>query len=280
MPYLRPRHLDDALAVLEQDGWRIAAGCTDVLPATAAKTLPGPTLDITGIEGLRGIGRGDDGWIIGATTTWTDVVRADLPPAFRGLQLAARAVGAMQIQNCGTVGGNLCNASPAADGVPPLLTLGAEVELRSTGGARRLALSEFITGPRRTGRHPTELMTAIHVPEHAAAGEGHFLKLGARDYLVISIAMCAVRLVVREGTVIEAALSVGACGPVATRLPKVEAALIGHAPDPANIADAEVFSALSPVSDIRADAAYRAAVAAEMLRRAVLAVPTAEVCAA
>lgn len=268
MQYLRPKHLDDALAALAGGAFRVAAGCTDLYPATEAKILPGPILDITGIEGLRGVRRTGAGWTIGATTTWSDIVRADLPPAFRGLQLAAREVGARQIQNRGTVAGNLCNASPAADGVPPLLTLEAEVELQSETGARRLPLAEFLTGPRRTARRADELLTAIHIPREAAGGQGYFLKLGARAYLVISIAMCAVRLVIRDGIVAEAALSVGSCGPVATRLPAVEAALVGYSPDPARIADADVAAALSPISDIRADARFRSEAAAEILRRA------------
>ncbi len=270
--YLRPGGVDAALSALSEGAVVVAAGCIDLLAATERKILPGAVLDISAIPELRGITRDADGLWIGATTTWTDLIRADLPPGCHGLQLAAREVGGVQIQNRGTVAGNLCNASHAADGVPPLLTLDAQVELASQHGTRRMPLAEFITGPRRTERAADELVTGLRIPAAALEGQGHFLKLGARHYLVISIAMVAVRVVVAEGTVRDAALAVGACGPVATRLPQVEAALIGRPPDPARITDAMVAAALSPIDDVRADAGYRGAAAAELLRRALGAV--------
>lgn len=249
----------------------VAAGCTDLFAATERKVLPRPVLDISRLEALRGITRDDEGLRIGATTTWAQIRDADLPPAFDGLRLAAREVGARQIQSRGTLGGNLCNASPAADGVPPLLTLDAEVELASLRGTRRLPLADFLTGPRRTARASDELLTAIHIPSAATEGRSHFLKLGARAYLVISIAMCAARLVVRDGMVTHAALAVGACSPVATRLPEAEAALTGHPLDPSRITDALIAPRLSPIADARADAAYRTRAAADLMRRTVAA---------
>ncbi|MEO1688151.1 MAG: FAD binding domain-containing protein [Pseudomonadota bacterium] len=272
--YLRPATLPEALNALASAERRVAAGCTDLLAATAAKTLPGPALDITAIPELRAIERSEEGLRLGAAVTWTQVARANLPPALRGLQQAARQVGALQVQNRGTLGGNLCNASPAADGVPPLLTLDAQVELRCAAGLRRLPLPAFLTGPRRTACRADELLTAILIPAAALGGEGAFLKLGARAHLVISIAMTAARLRLKDGVVAEAALAVGACGPVAVRLPQVEAALIGRAPDPARIDDASVAAALSPIDDLRADAAFRARGAAELLRRTLAALTT------
>ena len=216
---------------------------------------------------MRGIRRDAAGLTIGAATTWRDIVRADLPPAMQSLQLAGREIGAQQIQNRGTLGGNLCNASPAADGVPPLLTLDAEVELASIRGRRRMPLADFITGPRQITRAPDELLTAIHVPDAALSGQGAFRKLGARSYLVISIAMVAARITVADGRVTQAAIAVGACGPVATRLAAVEAALIGAAPDPARITAADIDPALSPIDDVRADRAYRREAALTLVRR-------------
>ncbi len=272
MSYLRPKDLTTALEALAESPWRIAAGCTDLFPATEAKTLPGPILDITAIDALRGITRTAEGWRLGATTTWTDVLHANLPPAFAALQAAAREVGALQVQNRGTLAGNLCNASPAADGVPPLLALDAEVELASAKGHRRMALCDFLTGVRQTQKRPDEMMVALHVPAKAALGDSAFLKLGARSYLVISIAMCAVRCHTTENRITDIALAVGACSPVATRLTAIETELTGnplndHDIDTA-ITDAAVAEALSPIADVRADAAYRATAAAELLRRA------------
>lgn len=269
--YLRPSELQEALAALAVAPVRVAAGCTDLFPATERAALPGPVLDITGIAALGGISETAEGWRIGATTTWAEIAQADLPGGFDMLRQAAREVGAWQIQNAGTIGGNLCNASPAADGVPPLLALGAEVELASARGGRRLVLAEFLQGPRRTALGPGELLLAVHVPKAAGAGASRFLKLGARKSLVISIVMVAARLVARDGRVAEVALSIGACGPVASRLPAVEAGLTGLplADLAGAIRAAEVADALSPIDDIRADAGYRLEAAVELLRRAV-----------
>lgn len=277
--YHRPTSLAEALDILASGTPRVAAGCTDLFPATERKTLPGPVLDITGIAGLRGIAQLQDGLLIGATTTWSDIIKAPLPPACDGLKLAAREVGATQIQNRGTIAGNLCNASPAADGVPPLLTLDAEVRLQSQTGERQIPLAEFITGPRQTALETGELVTGVFLPSTALPGQGHFLKLGARRYLIISIAMTAARIEVTDGIVTSAALAIGSCGPVATRLPATERALIGAPLDPNRITDALVAEAISPIDDVRADAAYRAHAAAELLRRTLAALPATQAAA-
>lgn len=267
--YFRPTSLDDALGILAQTPATIAAGCTDLFPATQRPTLAGPVLDITAIAALRGVQKTPQGWRIGATTTWTDVIRADLPTAFDMLKQAAHEVGSVQIQNVGTVAGNLCNASPAADGVPPLLALDARAELSSKAGIRQMPLAQFLTDVRRTVLQPGEILTALHIPEHAGRGHSRFLKLGARRYLVISISMVAARLVVTEGHVRDAALSVGACSAVATRLDALEQALVGLPLD--RVAEAVrpdmVQPALHPISDIRADAGYRANAAVVLLGR-------------
>ncbi|MBW4707518.1 FAD binding domain-containing protein [Roseobacter sp. YSTF-M11] len=265
--YLRPSDVQHALQALKQNDLTIAAGCTDLFPATERKILPGDILDVTGVSELRGIRMSDAGLWIGATTTWRDIVEADLPAALAGLQLAAREVGALQIQNRGTIAGNLCNASPAADGVPPLLTLDAEVVLSSLRGTRQVPLRDFIVGPRRVMRDADELLTHVFIPRAALSGRGAFLKLGARKYLVISIVMVAARVEVVEGAVTAAALSVGACGPVATRLPDLEGELIGHPPSGHVVTQEKVAAVLAPTSDIRADVAYRIHSATELLRR-------------
>lgn len=268
MGFHRPATLTEALA-LAGAGARVLAGGTDLYPGAGA-ALAGAVVDITALPGLRGIAATAGGLRIGACTTWSEIAEAALPPACAGLQEAALQVGGRQIQNAGTVGGNLCNASPAADGVPPLLALGAEVEVVGTDGPRRVALADFILGPRRVALRPGEILAAVHLPAAGLAGRSVFEKLGARAYLVISIAMAAVRLDVRDGRISGAAVAVGACGPVAVRLPAVEAALAGPvAGAAARVADADVAAALSPIADVRATADYRARAAAELVRRAV-----------
>lgn len=267
--YVRPETLDEALGLLAGGGYRVLAGGTDLYPA-AGRELAGPALDVTGVAGLEGITLGDR-LRIGAATPWAAIAGAALPPALKALQDAALQVGGRQIQNAGTIGGNLCNASPAADGVPPLLVLGAEVELASASGVRRLALGEFLQGPRNTALVQGEILTAVVIPAAAQAGRSSFVKLGARRHLVISIAMAAARIVVEGGRVAEAAVAVGSCSPVAVRLPEVEAALIGApaAEAVACIQAEDVLASISPIDDIRATAAYRREAAVELARRAV-----------
>lgn len=254
MTYHRPTDLSDALACLGP-GMIVAAGCTDLFPATEAPELRGDILDITAIDALRGIVRTERGFRIGAATRWSEVIAADLPPACNGLKAAAREVGSVQIQNAATVAGNLCNASPAADGVPPLLTLGAEVEIRRAGETRVLPLEDFLLGPRRTALEPGELVTAIELT--TCAGGSGFHKLGARRYLVISIVMSAARVVVDGGRIVDVALAVGAASPVARRLRELERQITGRALGEAADIIAAADLPLAPIDDVRADAAYR-----------------------
>ncbi|UUX49306.1 FAD binding domain-containing protein [Nisaea acidiphila] len=270
--YLRPDMLAAALDALASKPLTVAAGCTDLFPSTESKALPYDVLDITGIEGLSGIRLDENGLTIGGTTTWSEIAEADLPPALHALQLAAREVGSRQIQNRGTLAGNICNASPAADGIPPLLVLNAQVELSAASGVRHLPLTEYLLGPRKTQRRADEILTSVRIPSPALAGQSHFLKLGARTYLVISIAMTAARVVIEDGVVTEAALAVGACGPVARRIDAAEQALIGQPLNPDAITDQLVAGALSPIDDIRADAGFRITSAAELLRRTLRAI--------
>jgi len=272
--YARPSALQEALHLITGGGHRLLAGGTDIYPG-AGSQLTGDMLDLTGVAALRGISWGQ-GLRIGGCTTWTDIAEAALPDGVAALQLAARAVGGRQIQNVGTIAGNLCNASPAADGVPPLLVCGAVVELASVRGVRHVALADFITGPRKTVRAADEVLVAVRIPQAGLLGRSVFLKLGARAYLVISIAMVAVRLVRDGERVGDIAVAVGACSGVAQRLPRVERALIG-----ADLRDAaglvrgsDVMASLHPIGDIRASADYRAEAATELVARAVAQVAT------
>lgn len=269
--YAQPTSLAEAVTLLGDGGWTVLAGGTDVYPALGENPLTSPVMDISRLGDLRGIAPAPDGGIrIGALTTWTDIVRASLPPAFRALQQAAREVGSVQIQNRATIAGNLCNASPAADGVPPLLALDACVELASRSGNRTLPLSDFIQGNRKTARDSGELLTFIHVPAAGLQGNSAFFKLGSRRYLVISIAMIAARLAADgNGIITGAAVAVGACSAVAQRLPALESALIGqNLQAAAGIAAPQHLAALSPIDDVRAPAGYRMDAALEGVRRA------------
>lgn len=274
MAYLSPSTLHDALGALAERDTTVVAGGTDFFPMLGEKPAPERILDITRVDGLRGISRSAEGWRIGATTRWRDVVDADLPPCFDGLKAAAAEVGSHQIQNVATVGGNLCNASPAADGVPPLLALDATVELTGPGGARQVPLAEFITGARRTALREGELLTALHVPAQPDRATSSFLKLGSRRYLVISIAMvCVVVWPDSEGRIEGARVAVGSCSAVAQSLPMLEATLIGAAADDLRrlAVDPAHLAPLSPITDARGTADYRMTAVAELCRRAIIA---------
>lgn len=269
--YARPGSLDEALGLLAERPCVVVAGGTDHYPVRVGREPDEDVLDITAIPALRGIARDGDAWRIGATTTWTDVIEADLPPLFDGLRLAAREVGGVQIQNRGTIGGNLCNASPAADGIPPLMALGAEVELADARGTTRLPLDRFVLGNRRTARRSDQLVVAVHVPGHGDGARSTFVKLGARRYLVISIVMVAAMIEPRpDGRVGRARVAVGACSAAAQRLEALEAALAGR---PAGLGLADAVSpahlaALTPIDDVRGSAGYRRHAASRLVRQA------------
>jgi CO/xanthine dehydrogenase FAD-binding subunit len=268
--YQRPIDLDQGLQALAAGTLTILAGGTDYYPARVERPLAEDVLDITGLTALHGIEEAGDELRIGAGVTWSELIATRLPRCFDGLKQAAREVGGRQIQNAGTLAGNICNASPAADGIPPLLTLDARVELQSLAGTRALPLAQFVTGNRRTRRRPDELVTAILVRPPAGPARSRFLKLGARKYLVISIVMVAALIEEAEnGTVAAARIAVGACSAVAQRLPELEAALVGRRLEPrlGSAVEPHHVAALTPIDDIRGPAAYRRDAALILTRR-------------
>jgi CO/xanthine dehydrogenase FAD-binding subunit len=269
--YLRPTTIDEAIGALARQGGRILAGGTDFFPTQGERPVTGAVLDISAIEALRGIRIEADHIRIGARTTWSEIIAADLSPMFDGLKAAAREVGGWQIQNLGTVAGNLCNASPAADGVPPLLALDASVELAGPAGTRILPLDQFILGPRRTALAPDEMMVAILVPRRFEDARTRFVKLGGRRYLVISIVMVAAHVALdRQGRVADARVAVGSCSAVACRLPGLEQALLGADAGAglAGLVGPEHLSPLRPIDDVRATATYRLDAALTLIGRA------------
>lgn len=271
--YFRPQSLAEALAIRAQRPVTVLAGGTDVYPARANRVGWGDMrrddiLDIAAIAELKGIVEEPGRFRFGALTTWTEMRRAALPPTFAGCRKAARDIGGAQVQNRGTLVGNICTASPAGDGIPCLLSLDAEVELASERGRRVVPIRKFIDGYRHTVCGPDELVTAILVPRPPAGARGDFVKLGARRYLVISIVMAAAVLAANEaGAIVHARVAVGACSSVAQRLPQLEQALIGRpavvAPD---LVEAGHFAPLSPIDDVRGSGAFRAAAAIDMVR--------------
>jgi len=267
--YLRPSTLTEALAALAAGPRIVLAGGTDYYPSRVGRPPEDELLDITAIAAIGGIEERPEGWRIGATATWSAIIAAGLPPLFDGLKAAAREVGGVQIQNTGTLAGNLCNASPAADGVPNLLALDASVQLASAAGERILPVAAFVLGNRRTARRADEIVTAIVVPRPRRPARSVFLKLGARRYLVIGIVMVgAVASYAEDGTIAEARIAVGACSAAAVRLSALERALVGRRPDPTLVEEAHL-APLTPIDDVRGTAHYRRDAALTLVRRAV-----------
>ena len=265
--YLRPETLPEALDLLNARGLTIIAGGTDHYPARVGAPLDEDLLDVTAIAGLRGVeDRGDD-LRIGALTTWTDIINADLPPGFDGLKAAGRTIGGIQIQNTATLVGNICNASPAADSAPNLLALDAGVALASARGERVSLLADFITGNRETTREPDEMVVALIVPKPAPGAESLFLKLGARSYMVISIVMVALVIEPDGDRVARARIAVGSCAPVSRRLAALEESLVGAKLDGRLGDQLQDVKALDPIDDIRGSAAYRQDAALTLVRR-------------
>ena len=269
--YFRPGTLDEAVHVLAVHGGQILSGGTDFFPALGDRPVPDSVVDVSAISEIKGITVESNQIRIGGLTTWSQVIAAPLPRCFEALKSAAREIGSVQIQNRATVAGNLCNASPAADSVPPLLTLDAEIELVSAAESRRVPLSDFIVGNRKTLRRPDEILSNVIVPRGLEDAASVFLKLGARRYLVISIAMVAAILKTdAAGSVAEARLAVGSCSATAQRLTALEAALVGA---PARnglgaLVSREHLTPLSPIDDVRATANYRGDAALTLIRRA------------
>lgn len=255
---LEPRSLTDALKMLSSEGPLVPlAGCTDLYVALNFGTLrPMRFLNLWRLDALRGIETAGTTLRIGALTTYTEIiksgaVRRRLPM----LAAAAREVGGVQIQNRGTIGGNVANASPAGDTLPVLLAVDAVVVLRSASGTRRVPMPSFFTGYRQTAARPDELIVAFEIP--AVRGRQWFRKVGTRAAQAIA------KIVVAGVTGARPRLAMGSVAPTALRLTRTEEALGGGA----SLADAQAMlqSEIAPIDDVRSTADYRRQVAANLL---------------
>lgn len=277
MKYLTARDLNDATRLREQTGYPALAGGTDLYPAIENGVAVAGVIDLSQVMALRApISHDTQGWTIPALTTWTAILESDLPSQFDALKQAAVEVGGRQIQNAGTVGGNLCNASPAADGVTALLALDAEVMLQGRTGARVVPLADFILGNRRTVLGRDEILTAVRVRELPGPSASIFRKLGARRYLVISIVMAAVQIELdAHNRVRTARVAIGACSDRSLRIDAVESALRGlTAPALSTFAISDnAMALLKPIDDVRSSAQFRRHAAKAVLEETIRDIP-------
>ncbi len=268
MSYLCPSSLDEALSILGRGSWRVVCGATDCY--APADTVPGrfDWLDISRIASLSGIRVDGGDLVIGAATTWKEIARChELPGMLRD---AARQVGSTQIQQVATVGGNLCNAAPAADGVPPLMALDAVVELSSQAGTRSVPVPEFIVGRRLTTLRHDELLTSIRFRRATHFETTAFHKFGNRQGMTIAVVSLAMRLTwTPDATVRAARVVVGSASEVPVRARMLEDALTGrHASELEAACSQGMIAEIQPISDLRASAEFRAHLARIVAQRA------------
>lgn len=258
MDLLEPRSLDDALGMLRQHGPLMPlAGCTDVFVQLQFGTQPARRfLNIWGLDELRGIEMRDGVLRLGALATYTELGRSPLVwEHLPMLVTASREVGGVQIQNRGTLGGNIANGSPAGDSLPVLAAADAVIVLRSVQGERRVPFGEIYTGYRATVIRPDELIVAVEVPP--VEGAQWFRKVGTRAAQAISkVVMAAVRAP-------RPRISLGSVAATVVRLPRTEEALAAGA----SIQEAQrvLMEEIHPIDDVRSTAAYRLRVAANLL---------------
>ncbi len=223
-------------------------------------------INIWGIEELREIREDDDTVKIGALATYTDLLKSPLIGQFApSLREAARSVGALQIQNRGTIGGNIGNASPAGDTLPVLLSLDARVVVASeSGGERTIDFSELFVGYRKLALRDDEMILWVEIPKFSGENVYYFRKVGTRQAQSISKVSFAGRLQLGESGVVEARLAFGAVAPIPIRCRRTEELLVerGVEPEAASVVAEEI----SPIDDIRSSAEYRKLVAVRILR--------------
>jgi carbon-monoxide dehydrogenase medium subunit len=265
--------LDDALGVLSRygDGCQVLAGGTDVMIQLArGEIAPAVLLHVEKLAELRTVDA-NGATRIGALATHRDLARGRLGDGFRAVAEAAATVGGLQTQMVGTIGGNVCNASPAADTLPALLVHDAQLTLRSSATSRTVPLDEFILGRRSTSRGPDELLTAITLATPGERTGDVYLKVGRRSAMEVAIVGLAMRLSFDpDGTVNDARIALASVGPRALRSDGAETALLGGRLEPESIeaaADA-VLGEVNPVDDLRGSADYRRRVIPGLLRRA------------
>jgi xanthine dehydrogenase small subunit len=255
----RPKSVNDALQLLRDEPDLIPlAGCTDLYVAVNFGTLPRSRfLDLWPLDPLRKITLSGDTLIIGALASYTEIIRSrHVRKLLPMLVESARQIGGPQIQNRGTIGGNIANASPAGDSLPILAAADATVVLKSADGERRVAFTQFYTGYRKSVRKPDELIVAIEIPKQR--GTQWFRKVGTRAAQAISkIVMAAVR---DE----QPRIALGSVAPTVIRLPKTEAALASGDIDRAL---AVLADEIAPIDDVRSTADYRRTVSMNLMRK-------------
>ncbi|MCP5029498.1 MAG: xanthine dehydrogenase family protein subunit M [Actinomycetia bacterium] len=275
MKYLAPSTVEEAAGLLAADpGSQVFAGATDLVPQMRAGRLaPSALIDLKKVDRLVGVSSSDSGWVIGAATptvriTENEALLAEMP----GLVEAAGLIGSDQVQSRSSLGGNLCNASPAADSVPAMVVNGARAVIASGSGTRTIPVEEVTTGPGQTSLTPGEFIVEFEI-DHPPANTGDaYLRLIPRTEMDIAVVGVGARITVDDsGLCTAATIALGAVAPTVVRVPDAEAALVGSNLDDAALAAAAdaAQAACNPIDDKRGTIAYRRHVAGVLTRRTV-----------
>ncbi|WP_419943809.1 FAD binding domain-containing protein [Candidatus Poriferisodalis sp.] len=274
MRYAAPTTIDEARVLLAADGDAVVfAGATDVVPQMrGGRPEPSMVIDLKKIDRLMSVSLEGDTWHVGAAVptsvlTGDDAFTADFP----GLSEAAGLIGSDQIQNRCSLGGNLCNASPAADSVPALVVNDAIAVIAGGGGERRVPVAEVVTGPGQTALAHDEIVVSFEVARPAARTADAYLRLIPRTEMDIAVVGAGVRITLDgDGAVSAATVALGAVAPTVVRVPAAEAALVGSRLDDAALAAAAdaASAACNPIDDKRGTIDYRRQVAGVLTRRA------------
>jgi carbon-monoxide dehydrogenase medium subunit len=273
--YVVPQSVGEAVEALsESPEARVIAGGTDLMVGMReGHVRPTRLVDITRIQELIGISTQNGSLRIGAATKIDEIlhhptVRSEYP----ALVDAGQLLGGWQIQNMATLAGNLCNASPAAEMSGPLLVLDAEVEVMGPSGERRIPLGEFWTGPGKTVLEPAEILTTIVIPGKVSGRLSAYQRVDIRHSVDIALVSSAVGVELSEGKVQLARIALGAVAPTVIRVTAAEAYLQGRTLSEEVLDKVENLAeaAAVPISDVRASAEYRSAMAGVLARRVLL----------
>jgi len=272
--YISPKTKEEVLEILKQEKSEacIVAGCSNVLPYIKDKKLPAKLLlDISGIEELNYIKESEDEIYIGAGTTISGLINSKIiREECNILYQAAEQFADPTIRNSATIGGNIADASPAADVAPPLLVLDAVLEVESMDGKREISLKNFFVGPRKTVLHDDEMISSIKIKDDPINKNGCFIKLGLRQAMAISLATVALILEVEKDKVADVRIAMGSIAPIPLRLIKVEEFLKNKKINDEFIEEAvkKVREEVKPIGDVRASAEYRRYVSGILFKRA------------
>ena len=274
MRYAAPTTIDEASALLAADGDAIVfAGATDVVPQMrGGRPEPSMVIDLKKIDRLMSVSLDGDTWSVGAAVPTSELTAdAAFTADFPGLSEASGLIGSDQIQNRCSLGGNLCNASPAADSVPALVVNDAVAVIAGGGGERRVPVAEVVTGPGQTSLAHDEIVVCLEMARPAARTSDAYLRLIPRTEMDIAVVGAGVRITLDgDGTVSAASVALGAVAPTVVRVPAAEAALVGSSLDDAALAAAAAAAsdACNPIDDKRGTIDYRRQVAGVLTRRA------------